>query len=146
MLGTGPVEVLPADGAQPGAVLLAEERGRERERKGVARPGVEVEYAFLHVRRLEVIGPPGLGDLARVDCESRGRRFQAPHTRPDERRLETEAEREPVARGARDIDPYGDELGRHRIALAPEHERLDSHPEIQAPALPRAETQAPEIE
>src|SRR4051794_12602433 len=50
VVGPRAIQVLPADRAQPQALLAAHDLRRQREGQGVARPGPHVELVVLHVR------------------------------------------------------------------------------------------------
>ena len=84
------VQVLAADGAEPEAVLAADDLGRQGEGERVARPGVDVELVLLEVRRAEVLAPVGLVDLPRVDAHLVVRRLEAAHAGSVEAGLEAQ--------------------------------------------------------
>ena len=146
VIGSDNVQVDSALGAQPGTIGPAQQRPRERQRKCVASPGAQVEDPVLDVWRGEIVGLPLLRDLTRVDGEPGFGCLQAAHARSAQGCLEPQPQGVAVSRGPRDVEPNGDELGRDRVTLAPERERIEADVQLQPATFAGGESQCPEIE
>jgi protein-tyrosine phosphatase len=142
----GDVEIGAADGAQSGAIWPAEHLHGERQGERIARPVLQVEQAVVEVGRLELLALARLRDLARIDLEAGGGGLETAHARTVQLSGEAQAQRIPIAGGARDVETGGKLIGRHLVALAGELEGLDRDRQLEAASLAAAQMQPGEVE
>ena len=119
------VEILAADGTEPGAVGVVEDLLGQREHDFVARPRREVELVVVDVLRPLLLAL-GLRRLVFAEAERQRQLgvLEAAEARAVERDVERELE-DGAARRARDDELGGDRIGPRLVLLAGEVKRLE---------------------
>jgi tRNA (cmo5U34)-methyltransferase len=141
--GLGVVEGLAADRAEACAVLATEQLRGQGQRQGVVGPGPEADLPRLDVRALEVLAAAGLVDLAGIDRDLDRGVAQTAHAGPLEPGGVTQAKG--VAGGhPGDVEAGARKRGGVGVTAVPE--RAGVHLEVEAPALPRAQLEASEVD
>src|SRR5829696_9193885 len=141
------VQVLPAHGAEAGAVRPAEDLVRQPEDERVSRPGRQIEPVVRHVRRTQLVRAAGARRLvlARVDLFFDHRLRQAAEAGPVQAADEPQPEDRARAR-ARDRELGGDAFRNWDVALAAEAERLEVDLLLARELLARAQPDVAQVE
>ena len=95
---------------------------------------MQVEHRSFQVRRPELVGLAGLGDLARFDGDRGRGLLETAHAGTGHAGREAQAECIPIGGRAGHVELYGDELGRNAVTLAAEHEVVDRYEHVEASA------------
>src|SRR5215207_8848870 len=139
------VQVRAAHGAEPGAILAADDLRWERQGERVAGPAAHVEVALVEVGRAQLVAAAGLVDLAGVHLHRVARRLEAAHARAVELRAEAEAEGVPAHR-VRHVEPRVHLAALDVVALPAEVEPVDRHLETDCSPLPGGEPEPTHVE
>ena len=102
---------------------------------------MQVEHRSFQVRRPELVGLAGLGDLARLDGDRGRGLLETAHAGTGHASREPQPERIAIGGRTGHIKLYGNELGRNAVALAAEHEIVDRYKQLEAPAGPGGQMQ-----
>ena len=141
------VQVLPADRAEPGAVLTAEDLLGKLESDRIPRPRAQLQVVVDHVVRVELVGRRRVEvvELARANVRVRPRRSRgsACRRRSGGRRARRS---KTVAPEACDIcSSTGIVRGDRFVALPAEHERLELDVDRLRPDLAGTQAKRPQI-